>query len=119
MKKSSLFSACAASLLLTSVALACDYPKSPDVPNGSTASKDEMVDGQKAVKAYIKQLEDYQQCLVDEEENARAGMDLEPDQIKQREEMLTKKYNAAHEDMVKVAAAFNEELKEWQSRDAE
>lgn len=119
MKKSSLFASCAASLLLTGVALACDYPQSPDMPNGSTASKDEMVAGQKAVKSYIKQLEDYQKCLVDEEDQARAGMELEPDQIKQREELLTKKYNAAHDDMVKVAADFNAELKEYQSRDAE
>ena len=41
---------------------------------------------------------------------------LAPEDIKQREDLLTKKYNAAHEEMVKVAAAFNEELKEYQSR---
>ncbi len=119
MKKLNLFACCASSLLLSGVALACDYPESPDMPNGSTASKDDMVAGQKAVKSYITQLEDYQQCLVDEEEAARAGMELEPDEIKQREELLTKKYNAAHDDMVKVAAAFNDELKEYQSSSSE
>lgn len=116
MKKPILFACCMSSLLLGSIALACDYPKSPTLPNGSTASKDEMVAGQQAVKGYIKQLEEYQQCLVDEDKAARAETELEPEQSKQREELLTKKFNAAHDEMLKIAAAFNDELKEYQSR---
>lgn len=119
MSKPVLFACCVSSLLFGSLALACDYPQSPTMPNGSTASKEEMVAGQKDVKSYIQELEEYQQCLVDEEEAARAELELEPEDVKQREELLTKKYNAAHDEMVKVAAAFNEELKEYQSRDEE
>lgn len=111
------FTVCVSSLLFAGSTLACEYPESPTVPNGSTASKEDMVAGQKDVKSYIKTLEDYQKCIVAEEEAARAEMgELAPEDIKQREDLLTKKYNAAHEEMVKVAAAFNEELKEYQSR---
>ena len=31
-------------------ALACDYPQRVDVPNGATATKDDMIAGQKGVK---------------------------------------------------------------------
>ena len=78
-----------------------------------------MIAGQKGVNAYIKNLEEYQQCLVDDEEAARAemGEDADPEVLKQREALLTKKYNAAHDEMQKAAAAFNAELKEYQQRD--
>ncbi|HET6629463.1 MAG TPA: hypothetical protein VFG91_06790 [Woeseiaceae bacterium] len=119
MNRSSLSAAWLSTLLFAGAALACEYPDSPAVPNGSSASKEEMIAGQKEVNAYIKELETYQQCLVDEEEDARAelGEEIEPDVLKQREEVLTKKYNAAHDEMLKAAAAFNAELKEFNSRD--
>lgn len=120
MKKINLIACCFSSVLFAGSALACDYPESPTLPNGTTATKDEMVAGQKEVKSYIKALEEYQQCLVDEEEAARAELgELEPEALKQREGVLTKKYNAAHDEMLKVAAAFNAELKEYQSQDGE
>lgn len=118
MNRLNILACCVSSVLFAGSALACEYPKSPTVPNGSTASKEEMVAGQKDVKSYIEQLEEYQECIVAEEKAARAEMEeLEDEDIKQREDLLTKKYNAAHDEMMKVAAAFNAELKEFQSRD--
>lgn len=119
MKKLTLTVCCFSSLIFAGSGLACEYPENPTLPNGSTASKEEMVAGQKEVKGYIKKLEDYQKCIVAEEQAAREEMELEPEAIQQREELLTKKYNAAHDEMMKVAAAFNDELKEYQSRDEE
>lgn len=119
MNRFSLSAACLSTLLFAGAGIACEYPDSPPVPNGSSASKDEMIAGQKDMNAYIKELEAYQQCLVEEEEAARAelGEEVEPDVLKQREELLTKKYNAAHDEMLKAAATFNAELKEFNSRD--
>lgn len=115
MKKLTL-TACVSSLLFAGSTLACDYPESPTMPNGSTASKEDMVAGQKMVKGYIKALEDYQECIVAEEAAAQAELgELAPEDIQQREALVTKKYNAAHDEMVKVAAAFNAELKEYQT----
>jgi hypothetical protein len=119
MNRFSLSTACLSTLLFAGAGIACEYPDNPPVPNGSSASKDEMIAGQKAMNAYIKELEAYQQCLVEEEEAARAelGEEVEPDVLKQREELLTKKYNAAHDEMLKAAAVFNAELEEFNSRD--
>jgi hypothetical protein len=118
MKKLNVIACCMSMLFAAGAALACDYPESPSVPNGTTASKDEMIAGQKEINGYIKELEAYQQCLVEEEEAAQAEMEeLEPDAKKQREEVLTKRYNAAHDEMLKAAAEFNAELQEYQSRE--
>lgn len=118
MKRFSLSAVCLSTLLSAGAVLACDYPDSPTMPNGSSATKEEMIAGQKDVNAYIKELEAYQQCLVDEEEAARAelGEEVEPEVLKQRDDVLTKKYNAAHDEMLKAAAAFNAELEEYQAR---
>lgn len=117
MKKLNVIACCIPMLFAAGAGLACDYPESPSVPNGSTASKDEMIAGQKDINGYIKELEAYQECIVEEEEAAQAEMgDLEPDVKKQREELLTKKYNAAHDEMLTAAAEFNAELQEYQSR---
>lgn len=111
---------CTSILFLAQPAAACDYPKRPPIPNGSSATKDDMLAGQKDVKEYVAELESYQQCLIEEEKVARAAIeDLTPEVEQQREELLNKKYNAAHDEMMKVAADFNAELKEYQSSDAE
>ena len=118
MKKLNLIACCSCSILFGTSVLACDYPKSPPVPNGSTASKEEMLAGQKEVKGYINKLEAYQDCLVAEEEAARATLDNpQPEELQRREQLLNEKYNAAHDEMLKAAAAFNAELKEFQSRE--
>lgn len=118
MNRFSLSAVCLSTLLLAGTGVACEYPESPTMPNGSSATKEEMIAGQKGVNAYIKNLEAYQQCIVDDEEAARAemGEEADPEVLKQREALLTKKYNAAHDEMLKAAAAFNAELKEFQAR---
>ena len=34
-------------------ALACDYPQRVSIPNGSSATKDEMIAGQKGIKKFM------------------------------------------------------------------
>lgn len=118
MKRLSLSACCLSTLLFAGTGLACEYPDKPTLPNGSSATKEEMIAGQEEINVYIKELESYQECIVEEEEAARAEMgELEPEALQQREALLTKKYNAAHDEMLTAAAEFNSELKEYQSRD--
>src|SRR5210317_1551871 len=51
-------------------ALACDYPQRIDVPNGATATKDEMIAGQKGVKTYMASMEEYLACIEADEAQA-------------------------------------------------
>ncbi len=104
-------------IIFAPAALACDYPQRLSIPNGSNATKDEMIAGQKAVKKFMADMEEYLACIEDEDKQNRAGIE-EPDPIveAQRDEMLVKKHNAAIEDMEKIAAQFNEQVRSYKAR---
>lgn len=110
--------ACATTLFtLSAASYACDYPSKVDIPNGSTASKEEMIDGQRDVKDFVAKMEVYLECLVAEEKSTRAQMDdLTAEEEQAREDMLNKKYNAAVDDMEKVAAQFNDQVQAYRAR---
>ena len=52
---------------LASASIACDYPDRADIPNGSTATRDEMVAGQQSIKDYMAAMEVYLSCIEQEE----------------------------------------------------
>lgn len=98
-------------------AFACDYPQRTDIPNGNTASKEEMLAGQKGVKKYVSEMETYLDCLLAEERKARAEMEeLSAEDEQLRDDLLNKKYNAAVEEMEKVAARFNDQVQAYKER---
>ncbi|MGB5247209.1 MAG: hypothetical protein WBN34_11720 [Woeseia sp.] len=109
----------AVSLMFAAPALlACDYPSRVTVPNGGSATRDEMIAGQRAVKEYVTAMETYLECIVAEEKAARAAMEeLTSEDEQLREDMLNKKYNAAVEEMEKLAADFNGEVREFKNRE--
>ena len=105
-------------LLCGSASFACDYPAKVDIPDGNTATRDEMLTGQRDVKQYVTEMEAYLDCIVAEEKTARSAMDdLAPEDEQQREDMLNKKYNAAVDEMETVAANFNTEVQTFRGRD--
>lgn len=117
MRKLLRFAGCTSLLVAAQVSLACDYPVKTPIPNGSTASQDEMIEGQRGVKKYVADMEAYLECIVEEEKAARAAIeDLQPEAEQQREDMLTKKYNAAVTEMEEVAAKFNVEVQTYKAR---
>jgi hypothetical protein len=98
--------------------LACDYPARVLIPNGSTATKDDMLTGQRSVKTYVSEMEVYLECIVEEEKVSVASMDdMEPEVEQQRQNMMNKKYNAAVDEMERVAAQFNAEVQAYKAKD--
>ena len=89
---------------------ACPYPDDVSIPDGSTASEAEMLDGQKLVKAYMAEMDEYLTCL-DEESTA-----LGDDQTDDQRAMHVKRHNAAVDAMEKVAASFNEQIRSYKAR---
>lgn len=110
---------CAVSLLFAAqTGLACDYPNRVVIPNGGTATKDDMLQGQRDVKTYVTAMETYLECIVEEEKATRASMeDLQPEDEQQREDAMNKKYNAAVDEMERLAAQFNAEVQAYRARD--
>lgn len=111
---------CSVSILLVAQsALACDYPSRVLIPNGSTATKDDMLNGQRNVKTYVAAMEVYLECIVDQEKMAIGSLDdLEPEEEQQREDMMNKKYNAAVDEMERLAAQFNVEVQAYKAKES-
>lgn len=109
-----------AGLLATGYANAeCIYPKAPTgMPDGKTATEDEMLAGMKAVKEYNAAVTAYLNCL-ETEMQARiqeAGPDAPEDQIVQIKSIHSKRHNAAVEELEAHAGRFNEEVREYKAR---
>lgn len=98
----------------------CTYPKEPSsLPDGRSATQDQMVEGMKAVKEYNGQVTTYLDCL-EKEMNERveaAGPDAPAEQIEQIKAIHTKRHNAAVEALEQTAARFNEQVKTFKARD--
>lgn len=69
-----------------------------------------MIDGQKAVKAYVAGTEAYLDCLT--AEDTEASEEANPD----AELARVNEHNAAVDEMEKVAAEFNEEIREYKEK---
>jgi hypothetical protein len=93
----------------TSAFAACDYPPEISVPDGSQATEDEMLAAQKAVKAYMAEMEAYLKCLDDE--SATLG-DAETDE---QRAMHVQRHNAAIDAMENVANNFNDQIRAYKA----
>lgn len=112
-----------AGMLMSGIAAAeCVYPKSPaSIPDGKTATEEEMVAGMKAVKDYNAQVTAYLNCLDMQMQTdlTTAGTDAAPETIAQIKAINAKRHNAAVEELESHAARFNEQVKVYKSRDKE
>lgn len=98
----------------------CDAPEKPPTLDGSTASMEEMLAGQKAVKAFQSANTDYMQCLEKNfqaaEENAKESADAAARAIAQKEyTQSVEAYNAAVSAEEEVAGAFNIALRAYKA----
>lgn len=110
-------SAAVALLFAAQGAFACEYPQRIDVPDGASASKDEMIAVQRGVKSYMASMEEYLACIEANEAQRVLGLgDVDDDTKRQQEEMFNKKYNAAVEEMNLVAAEFNMQVRAYKDR---
>src|SRR6185436_5884561 len=88
-------------------ALACDYPPTaPAIPDGKTATSEQMVDAQTSVKDYVSKMEAYIACL--DQEVAKAGEEP-PSEAQQH--IHVEKHNAAVDEMQNVADKYNAEVR--------
>lgn len=109
----------AAALLVSGVAAqaACVYPQAPrQIPNGATATKEQMLEAQAAVNEYSSAVQDtYLPCLDTELTAQVAGLDPADPERAQKEialkSMQAKKHNAALDELTALAARWSEEIK--------
>jgi hypothetical protein len=119
---------CASLVALAGVAVApaslatCNYPHTPgQFPDGTTATLEEMVTAQKAVKQFMTDMDVYLKCVDEENPPAPAGTALTDDQKKEqvaREKVRVQKHNAAVSDEESVAERFNVQLHAFKDKQA-
>lgn len=100
------------------LALACDYPAPPkNLPEGASASKEEMLAGVKMIAAYQKSMSEYLTCIEADEIVATQSMaDDDEEGKKQLKTMSNKKYNAAVDEQTRTVELFNAEIRAYKAR---
>ena len=95
-------------LIVNSLAFAaCPFPKEVSVPDGATATTDEMVEAQARVKQYMAEMEGYLDCLDREEAS------ISEKQTPEAKALHVQRHNAAVDAMESVAAQFNEQIRAY------
>jgi len=97
----------------------CSYPPPPDhIPDGNTATLQEMVEAQKAVKEYDKAINAYVACIKLEHDDAvtKGGDKLTKEQLADMERVEVQKHNAAIDQLQSIADRFNEQVKVYKAK---
>ena len=98
----------------------CIYPEAPGaLPDGNTASQEEMVTAMQGLKDYDAAVTAYLSCLEMETSTqiAEAGEELTEEQVTQIKAIQVKKHNAAVEALETRASQFNEQVRIFKDRD--
>ena len=116
--KTSQIAVSVAVLILAHGAIACEYPaRVKDLPDGNSASQEDMLAAQKLVKAYVTDMEAYLECIKADEALALTALsDADEEAKQQRAAMFDKKHNAAVEEMNLVAEEFNVQVRAFKER---
>lgn len=101
-------------LSLPAISVACDYPERPTLPNGGTATKEDMIAAQSTVKGFLAAVDEYLTCIEQEEKAAIEAMD-NPDEetIKRRDDLLAKRFDAANEEKFMFGEQWNQQVRAY------
>jgi hypothetical protein len=114
-----LFALTALAALAGPVYADCSYPPPPaKLPDGNTATMQEMLEAKTAVTQYNKDINAYVACIKLEHETAvtTAGDKLTPEQKADMEKMEVQKNNAAVDQLQSVADRFNEQVRIYKAK---
>jgi hypothetical protein len=104
-------------LLCGSMALACDYPERPPIPDGTTATKDELLGAKDSVQKYMEDVDAYLSCIENSEKAAIAEMDNPTEEeLQRRDEMLNQRFDAANEEKALVGEQFNQQIRAYNAK---
>jgi len=99
---------------------ACDYPVAPGkFPDGTQATKEEMLAAKKLVVQYDADMTAYLTCIQSEFQTKVALLDKNKTTDEQKAEMTRmqdQKQNAAIDEVKAVTERFNEQLRAWKAK---
>ena len=99
----------------------CTYPRAPGkIPDGNTATREEMVAAKKVVDKYNADMTAYLTCLQAEHDAtiAKPEASLTEEQKQQLSARMVQKNDAAMDELQDVAGRFNEQLRAFKAKTA-
>ncbi len=106
MKRISLPVLASVAMLISGTALAqsqCNRPDNANIPDGASASLDQMVEAQNGVRSYLTTMEEYLECMNEVIDSA--DDDTDADTVND----WINEYNEGVDEMEETAEQFNEE----------
>jgi hypothetical protein len=98
-----------------SVADDCVIPEMPTLPDGGSASMEQMLEGQKAVKAFQAANLEYMSCLEPQMTAAQAKIKEGDAEALELHQQLQESYNGAVSREEELAGQFNTEIREYKA----
>jgi hypothetical protein len=92
-----------------STAAACEAPSPVALPDGATATRDQMLAAQQEVRAYQAAMNEFVACIDSE---LQGEGEQAPEEFKS---LMVSRHTAAVTDMEGVAAAFNDQLRAFRA----
>lgn len=97
---------------------ACIYPRAPErVPDGKSATYEEMVAAQKAVQQFNEDINAYNACLDLEMSAAEKSGTFDENRLTELRAIQAMRNNAAVDEVQDIADLFNEQLRIFKTRD--
>jgi hypothetical protein len=98
-----------------SMAEECVIPEKPTLPDGASSSMEQMLEGQKSVKAFQAVNLEYMGCLEPQLAAAAAKIKEGDEAALKEHQQLQESYNAAVSREEEVAGQFNTEIREYKA----
>ena len=99
-------------LFAASAMAECVYPKTPGAaPNGTGATKEEMLAFKAVIDTYQSEVNAYLECLDKDADAKIAEAGDNADTVKQIKQMRDKKHNAALDELTARADEFNQQVR--------
>ena len=107
-----------ATLVLASFTVfACDYPERPFIPDGATASKEELLAAKDGVQTFLASVDEYLQCVELEDQATLASMDdATPEERAEHDKSMNRKFDAANEEKAMVGEQFNQQVRAYNGK---
>ena len=103
--------------LTSSLAIACDYPDRPYIPEGESASKEDMLAAKSGVQSFLAAVDEYLRCVEAEEKAAIDALKSpDPEAVRERNLALNRKFDAANEEKALVGEQFNQQVRAYNEK---
>lgn len=99
----------------SALAADCEAPSVPSLPDGATSSMEQMLEGQKAVKAFQAANLEYMKCLEPQLSAATSALEAGEEGAADKYKTLEEAYNGAVSAEEEVAGQFNTEIREYKA----